>query len=589
MTAGHDDEALRRRAGELGVETSYEDVDHQHHVTPVETLRRVVEVLESDVAPDGCSAPPVVVVTAGATGSIDVAGPAQVELTDGTVVELPVAGGGRPTVAPGLPVGCHRVIGADGTTTTLVVAPARMPRAAGLAGRAAMFVPAYALWERGSALPSFGHLGALAARLPDLGVDVLATLPLYAAFLDDPFDPSPYSPVSRLHWNEAYLDDSSVAAAPVPPFERLVDWRLVGRRRREQLLEAATDLDPYVQHGMERFAAGRPDVGEYARFRTERRDPVDAGRPAELVARSHVLAQYLAHRQLAAVEGSNRAALALDLPVGSHPQGYETWAHPELFAPGMSVGAPPDELFAGGQDWGFPPQLPGAGRRSGHDLWRRVVARAGEHCSVLRIDHVMAVHRLWWVPEGMSPTEGTYVRYPREELLAVIAAQAAASLTTVVGEDLGTVPDAIVEAMARWDALGMDEEQFRLGADRLDPIPARSMAGVRTHDMPAFAAAYVDAPTAERYRHLLERCVGHAVGDSGAAVFDGVLERLASSAAYLVVADLDDLLGEVLPHNVPGSVQPTSWRRRTDLPMSAMLTDDVRRRLTLLRTRPGVR
>ena len=189
--------------------------------------------------------------------------------------------------------------------------------------------------------------------------------------------------------------------------------------------------------------------------------------------RSHVLAQYLANRQLAAIEGPGRAALALDLPIGSHPAGYETWAHGDLFAPGITVGAPPDEFFADGQDWGFPPQLPAAGRRSGHALWRQLVARAGEHTSILRIDHVMGVQRLWWIPDGDAASEGAYVRYAREELLAVIAAQAVATATTIIGEDLGTVPEEVVDALTRWDVLGMFEEQFRLQqpAARADPGP----------------------------------------------------------------------------------------------------------------------
>ena len=260
-----------------------------------------------------------------------------------------------------------------------------------------------------------------------------------------------------------------------------------------------------------------------------------------------------------------RAVLALDLPIGSHPDGYETWANRTLFAPGMKVGAPPDEFFAEGQNWGFPPQLPGAGRRSGHALWRDLVARAGEHASLLRIDHVMGVQRLWWIPDGCSATDGVYVRYPREELLAVIAAQAVHTSTTIVGENLGTVPEEVTEALERWDVIGMFEEQFNLyHRSALPPVPADSVAGIRTHDMPAFAAAFNGDATGGvyEYRRLVSDAVGHPVGDGAAAVLDAALERLAASAAYLVVADLDDLVGETAPHNVPGKILPSTWRRR---------------------------
>jgi 4-alpha-glucanotransferase len=264
----------------------------------------------------------------------------------------------------------------------------------------------------------------------------------------------------------------------------------------------------------------------------------------------------------------------------------------------MFVGAPPDEFFGDGQNWGFPPQLPGAGRRSGHALWQQLVARAGEHASMLRIDHVMGVQRLWWIPEGASARDGVYVRYPREEILAVIAAEAARASTTIVGENLGTVPEEVSEALERWDVLGLHEEQFSLyqyhhGSDgQLGPVPSRSIAGIRTHDMPAFAAAFNGDPTGAvyEYRRLLEDTIGHHVGDEAGDVLDGVLERLARSDAYLVLADVDDLVGEVAPHNVPGVVLESTWRRRLRRPTSGMLADgDVRRRLKLLSTRlrPG--
>jgi 4-alpha-glucanotransferase len=578
-------DALRGRARELGVETSYWDVSGQRHEASDATLRAIVDVLEPDAVGAFGAVQPVVVgrpdhVTVG-----DVAD-AELALDDGTTVALAVADE-RVTLPPDLPIGCHRIALATGAITVIVPPPA-MPRSRALAGSASLFVPAYALWEPSAPLPSFAHLAAFATTVRRLGIDIVATLPLYAAFLDDPFDPSPYAPVSRLHWNELYLDDATLPAAPVPEQHVLLDWRQLAARRRAQLLDAARDLDPYIQAGIDRFVARRPDVVDFARFRALHADAADAGSPTAVVERSHLLAQYLADRQLAAVEGDGRAALALDLPIGSHVAGYETWAHGDLFAPGMTVGAPPDEFFADGQDWGFPPQLPFAGRRDGHSLWRRLVSHAGEHASVLRIDHVMGVHRLWWVPEGMGATEGAYVRYPREELLAVIAAEATRSSTMIVGENLGTVPDELSAALDRWDVVGLYEEQFSLyHPERLPKIPARSVAGMRTHDMPAFVAAFDDDATGvQEYRRLLAADVGHPVGDDAGDVLDAAMERLAASDADVVVADLDDLLGESAPHNVPGRVLESTWRRRLPRPASAVLGDDeVRRRIKLLASR----
>lgn len=547
-------------------------------------------MLEADAAAGSAARriPPLVV---GTGGTLHV-GPGidhvHLALADGTATDLAVVEEHIGTDDP-LPVGCHTLSlqgpGVD-EATTIVVAPDRMPTSPALAGRAALFVPAYALWERDAPLPSYRHLAALGRALPRLGVEALVTLPLYAAFLDEPFDPSPYAPVSRLHWNEVYLDDDQLTAAPIPEIGQLVDWRQLGRRRRSQLLEAAVTLDGDLAARVQAWTNANADVADYARFRAKVAvDPIDAARPTDVVEASHQLAQYLAHEQLSALHGDGTAAFGLDLPIGSHPLGFETWAYPDLFARGMEVGAPPDSLFPSGQNWEFRPQLPGAAERSGFDLWRRVVRRCGQYASMLRIDHVLGVHRLWWIPDGMPPGDGIYVRYPRQALLSVIAAEAAAAGTTVVGEDLGTVPAEIVEAMAEWSMLGLYTEQTQIDERQLPDIPARSVAGMRTHDMEPFAALYERGELAG-YRAALARSVGRRVGTSATSVFNAALARLAASDAYLVIADLDDLLGETTPHNIPGKVLPTIWRRRLRQPTSATLaTAQVRRSLATLSQR----
>jgi 4-alpha-glucanotransferase len=589
MTTATDE--LRQRARALGVETSYWDVEGGYHEASAETLQAIVDVLAADVDPPGAVDP--VVVGRPQTVAVGAVTDAELLLDDGTAVDLRPSRG-RVELPAELPIGCHRVVTARGEIT-VVVPPPTMPRDLALAGSAGLFVPTYALWEEHSPLPSFANLAACAKAAAGLGAGFVATLPLYAALLDEPFDPSPYAPLSRLHWNEVYLADTALPPAPVQRQDELVDWAALAARRRRQLLEAASDLDPSVIAGIDALGAAHPDVADYARFRAARPTAADAGAPPALVERSHLLAQFLAAQQLAAIESPpDGARLALDIPIGCHRQGYETSAHPELFAAGMSVGAPPDEFFDEGQDWSFPPQLPGASRRRGHQLWRRLVAGAGAHASILRIDHVMGVHRLWWIPEGMGARDGAYVRYPREELLAVIAVEAARRATTIVGENLGTVPDEVSEALERWDVLEMYEEQFALyHAQALPIIPARCVAGIRTHDMPAFAAVTADADVdadVDGYRRLLAEAVGHPVGADPGDLLDAALERLAGSDAYAVVTDVDDLLGETAPHNVPGRVLASTWRRRLPRPTSAVLADlDVRRRMKLLstRTRPA--
>jgi 4-alpha-glucanotransferase len=584
-------DALRTRAEELGVQVTYHDVGGTLHQADTSTLELVVAVLEADLAAVAFTsrvAPSLHLATAGAIPVRSRVGEASLTV-DGHPQDLTVHHGDDHdsiAIPDDLPFGCHHLeftSDAGPGETVVVVAPDAMPRADRFAGTGSLFAPTYSLWERDRPLPSFAHLHELARLAHRDGIAVVSTLPLYATYLDEPFDPSPYSPVSRLHWNELYIDDSALPPAPVPSIGDLIDWKTLAERRRRQLVEAAGQLGAKMQADLTAFAAAHPDVGAYARFR--------AGREADgdlIVEQSHLLAQWLADGQLGAIrDDPHAAALALDLPIGSHPKGYEVWADPTMFAPQISVGAPPDAFFADGQNWGFPPPLPAAMHASGHRLWRRLIERAGTHADILRIDHAMAVHRLWWVPDGFSATQGVYVRYPRDEILAVIAATAAATGVTIVGEDLGTVPTEVSEAFDRWDVLGMYEEQFHLDDDPLPHIPARTVAGIRTHDMEPIAELVATADTSG-YRARLGAAHGCDIADRWDAVVDQMLIRLGCSEAYQVSADLDDLLGERRPHNLPGRIGPELWSRRLDLPTSETLSEpELRRRLALLSRRPG--
>jgi 4-alpha-glucanotransferase len=582
-------DALRTRAEELGVQVAYHDVGGTLHQADTATLEHVVAVLEADrasVASTPRVAPSLHFATAGPVQVRSRVGDASLTV-NGHPQDLAVRHGDDHDsidMPADLPLGCHHLeftSAAGPGETIVVVAPDSMPRAERFAGTGTLFAPTYALWERDRPLPSFAHLHELARLAHRHGVAVVSTLPLYATYLDDPLDPSPYSPVSRLHWNELYIDDSALPPAPVPPIGNLIDWRTLAERRRRQLVDAAAGLGTTMQDELAAFAAAHPDVGAYARFRAGREAGGDL-----VVEQSHLLAQWLADGQLGAIrDDPQAAALALDLPIGSHPEGYEVWADPTMFAPQVSVGAPPDAFFADGQNWGFPPPLPAAMHASGHRLWRRLIERAGTHADILRIDHAMAVHRLWWVPDGFSATQGVYVQYPRDEILAVIAATAAATGVTIVGEDLGTVPTEVSEAFDRWGVLGMYEEQFHLDDDPLPHIPARTVAGIRTHDMEPIAELVATTDTSG-YRARLGAAHGREIADRWDDVVEQMLTRLGWSDAYQVSADLDDLLGERRPHNLPGRIGPELWSRRLDLPTSDTLADpDVQRRLALLSRR----
>ncbi|MFN0092833.1 MAG: 4-alpha-glucanotransferase [Acidimicrobiales bacterium] len=527
-------------------------------------------------------------------------------------VELPL-GGER------LPAGYHRLrVAAGGETAEALViaAPAAAWRPAGSPRRAGLFAPLYSLHSaRSQGIGDLTDAAALAAWAHRRGVSVLATLPLCAAYLDEPCEPSPYAPVSRRFWNELYVDLATVAEAeppfpPAPDGAALVDYRAVFAAKRAVLAAAAERFfarrSGPRRESYERFRQARPDLERYARFRAAAAEhgpdwarwpaPWRAGGAAldevrgldRAELRYHRFAQFCAHEQLAALAGElagRGQGLWLDLTVGAHRHGFDVWADQEQFALAVNVGAPPDALFAGGQDWGFPPTAPEAARRGGHRWFVESLRRQLEHAALLRLDHVMGLRRLFWVPAGRSASEGVYVRYPQDELFAIVSLESHRAEAQVVGEDLGTVPTAVRRAMARHGLAGCRVLQFGLGAGpggSPAAPPRRSVASLNTHDTPTFAgfcaAGDVDALTelglytpeqaegARRARRAALEGAADSLGRPGAGpaeLRDALHDTLAAGAAELVVANLEDLWLEPAPQNVPGTgPERPNWRRR---------------------------
>jgi 4-alpha-glucanotransferase len=550
---------------------------------------------------------------------------------------------------PRLPPGYHDLhvgVGRRGELgrfrALLLVAPARAagwdeavgPRAWGL------FAPLYSLWEQGDGGPDAARppdlqlLEALAARVARHGGSVVGTLPILAAFLDDPYEPSPYAPVSRLFWNELYAappggarPDTAAAFA-----DGLFDPAAAMRAKRPAFEAGARAL--YAEGAepgeLAAFQARNPRAGDYARFRALvarlgpwvdwphrlRARDVRLGDYDETEARYHLYVQWLVERQLAALKeraGSRGVGLYLDLPLGVHPHGYDVWRERELFATEASAGAPPDALAAGGQDWGFPPLHPEACREAGHGYFIDAIRTHLRFARVLRIDHVMQFTRMWWVVGG-DARDGVYVRYPADELYAILCLESQRSGAVTVGEDLGTVPRQVRRDMRRHGLPGMYVGQFELqdvDADRaLVPRRVRpgALAAIGTHDTPTFAGWWfgrdveirarlgqLDADAAARElsgRSDLRRklAAGLGVGRAGdgeaaaevaaeaaadaaaeaGAVHGALLRRLGRSAAGLVLATMEDLWLEREPQNVPGTLRPENWRRQSRQPLEAL-------------------
>jgi len=328
--------------------------------------------------------------------------------------------------------------------------------------------------------------------------------------------------------------------------------------------------------------------------------------------------QFVASGQLAAARASGGAGLMLDLPLGVHPAGYDVWRERGSFLPGSSAGAPPDALNAKGQDWGNPPLHPEGIRAGGYGYVIDSVRRLMAHSRVVRIDHVMGLHRLFVLPPGQEASEGVYIRYRPEENYAILCLESERSGTLVVGEDLGTVPPECRRAMPVHGVYRSYVAQWGIREDGLEPPPPDTVASIGTHDMAPFAAwwrgfditerlelgllgaehAVRDMAQRERDRTLLVKALVAegllARPDPGAepeaAVLGAWLAFLARSEARAVLVFLEDLWGETRSQNIPGTVnEHPNWRRRIPYPLEAMRSlPEVVGRLSLvhdLRTR----
>lgn len=530
----------------------------------------------------------------------------------------------RLVISGPLPFGYHRIEvrteSARGEAM-VIVAPTRSYDAlpGGEQRGVGIFLPLYALQSRRSwGAGDLVDLGELAQWAKRQRVGLVGALPMLASFLDRPFDPSPYAPVSRLHWNEFYVN---VEALPeyrdCDEAQRLVasrgfreaiaalrkgahvDYkRVMALKRRVLELLTTRVVRGRGSHGLERFLKSDAGVERYAAFRAtvERYGdawpawPKNDAASYDIAARDyHCYVQWAAHRQLRQASRKG-AGLYLDLPIGVHGGGYDTWAHRDAFALGMSVGAPPDSYIETGQDWGFPPLHPERIREQGYGYPIAYLRKHMQMAKALRVDHVMGFQRLFWVPRGLKPVDGIYVRYHPEEWYAILSLESHRNKCWVIGENLGVVPPEVNASLERHRFGSMYMLQFSIRADpqaALGEVPKGAVAALNNHDMPPFASFWSGDDFKWRRRlgiltrktELVEKtargaqvkAIARFLKERGS--FDGqattetilsALHRyLVKSRAKLVVVSLEDLWGETQPQNVPGTGDPQpNWRRR---------------------------
>jgi 4-alpha-glucanotransferase len=488
---------------------------------------------------------------------------------------------------------------------------------------------------------SWGHgdLGDLADlatwSATDLGAGFVLINPLHAAEPLPPVSASPYLPMSRRFTSPLYLRVEDIPeyasltagdrvridslAAPLRArnaTSELLDRDAVWRAKRaalEIIYRQPLSLARRAQFDAYQAREGQ-DLADWAlwcalaeihgpdwrtwppQLRTVRNAEVSAER-ARLASqvRFHAWLQWLAEGQLAAAQQAARAAgmrigIIRDLAVGCHPGGADAWAWRDVLVEGVSVGAPPDEFNQLGQDWNQPPWHPERLAQQGYAPLSDLIGAGLRHAGGLRVDHVMGLLRLWWVPAGMSPDRGTYVRYEHQAMVGQLTSQAAAARALAIGEDLGTVADWIRDYLASRGVLGTSMMWFERGPDGTPLPPGKwrrnCLAMVGTHDVPPIAAFVTGEQVDLRSRlGLLTRSyqAERAEAESAVAAWRDALAAeglvpagrlpgpaeftvacyafLARTPALLVGVSLADAVGDRRPQNIPGtSDEYPNWR-----------------------------
>jgi len=462
---------------------------------------------------------------------------------------------GRATfrVPAGLPLGWHELVAVVGdeevARCTLAVTPDVLTPPADLPDRAwGLMAQLYSVRSRTSwGVGDLADLAELGSLFGEQGADFLLINPLHAAEPVGPMTPSPYLPVTRRFVNPLYIRPEDVReCAYLPgPQRALVEWaaeevrgaatdpspidRDAAWSAKRQALEViyAAGRSPARQRQLDAFRAeqgqGLEDFALWCalteRYEGEEWPPGlhDLSSPAVYRARVeladrvdyYVWLQWVADTQLAAAQRTAReAGMALgimhDLAVGVHPGGADAWSMNGVMARGIGVGAPPDMYNQQGQNWSQPPMRPDALARTGYAAFRDMLRTVLRHAGALRVDHILGLFRLWWVPDGHGADEGTYVRYDHEAMVGVLLLEAQRAGAVVIGEDLGTVEPWVRDYLAERGVLGTSVLWFEKDDDGgpLRPEDYRELvlATVNTHDLPP-TAGYL----AEEHVDLRER------------------------------------------------------------------------------------
>jgi 4-alpha-glucanotransferase len=579
---------------------------------PADTPPAILDALGGPQANRVVGAEPVRVLRGGGRWAWQ--GRGKLVLEDGA--ELAIDG----SLPPDLPLGYHDFQADDGGKTRIIIAPGQCVAPAEPCW--GWTVQLHSLRSRASwGLGDLADLARLAHWSAALGAGMLMVNPLGAQSPGVPQGASPYYPTSRRFRNPLYLRVEDVPGAPRlgPELERLAaEGHALGAERRldrdrvfflkdaalRAIWSATTpdaafeDYQRWEGPSLARFATfcvlAVQFGDDWRRWPAEYRRPENAAvaRLAEERAgevRYHQWLQWLLDEQLA--KASAKVPILQDLPIGMSPGGADAWEWQDMLAGEMSIGAPPDAFNGEGQDWQLPPLVPAKLRAAGYEPFIQTLRAALRHAGGLRIDHVMGLFRLWWVPRGEHPKHGWYVRYPADEMLGIVALESQRAGAVIVGEDLGTVEPGVRERLSAWRILSCRLLWFEPRPPA--QYPPLSMAAVTTHDLPTIAGLWSRADIAahqaiglpqseelERLRHHLGEMLGLAETAPVEEVIEKAYRELANAASILKVATLEDAQAVWERPNMPGTIaQWPNWSLALPQSLEEMEVAELPRRI----------
>ncbi|MDP9147146.1 MAG: 4-alpha-glucanotransferase [Acidobacteriota bacterium] len=586
-----------------GIHDKYRDDSGHWREVPEESKHAVMEAMgaETDAPPE----PALMVVRQRCDKSLPQHSFLQLE--DGTRLR------GLDRLPQDLPLGYHSLFDANGRETRLIVAPPRCYFPDGL-HTWGWALQLYALRSRSSwGIGDLEDLRRISKWSAELGAGVIMINPLCATVPLLPQQPSPYYPSSRLYLNPLYLRIDKIPGAQQalhdleklseqarilndkPLIERDQIFKLkmdaleaIWLRTREQISfdeyekSQGANLDSFATFCVlaEQYGANwrewpsqyrRPDDPAISDFSKKFSDRI----------RFHNWLQYLLDGQLESASSAKN--IMQDFPIGVAPDGADAWMWQDIFAKDVRVGAPPDLFNANGQDWGLPPFVPHKLRAAGYEPFIKTIRAALRYAAGLRIDHVMGLFRLFWIPKGQRSAGGTYVSYNAEEMLAILALESVRAKTYIIGEDLGTVENGVREKLAEYSILSYRLLWFE--EQRPELYPKLALAAVSTHDLPTIAGVWSGADfdeqsalgmrpnreNSDKMRDNIRRATNVIDTAEISDVIVKTHEALARSPSVITLASIEDGLAAHKRPNLPGANQDA--RPNWCIPLTKKLED----------------